>query len=197
MIGGLFILMLVGFYFTLNKLSTLSRDFQNFESQTRLQNQINNFPAATTTPSEADQSAPTADATSEVVIPTSIIFNASSSPVLTPQTNLTVTVENVAKAQDGTITVNVKIFSSEAGSYSAIDAKGLFELVDLNGSNQNPLSATDSFNSIPPQNAVTGSLTFKTDPRNTTVILQIGGGDQIRFYQFDFVKQNYKEMILG
>lgn len=197
LMSGLLILILVGFYFTLNKLNALDTAFKNLQSQNQLNSQSNNPPSATTTPAQTNQSVPTVNNQNTTDVPTSIIFNASSSPLLTPQTNLTVTVADVAEAKDGTITVNIKVFSNEASSYSAIDISGLFQLIDLNGTNQNPLSVTGSFNSIPPQNAVTGSLTFKTDPQNKTIILQVGAGDQIKFYQFDFNNQTYKETILG
>lgn len=205
--GVLILIIIIGFYFMVNKLNSLNQTIQNLQNQNQpSQNQKNQtiLPDLSSSTNNNNQSpAPTSSSptnTSSLIdIPTSIIFTASSSPLLTPQTALTITIQDVSEASDGTITVNIKVFANNATSYSALDAQNDFQLVDTTGggNNQNPLAVSSQLNAIAPQNAVTGSVTFKTNPGNANIILQVGSGDQIKFYQFNFANQTYKETILG
>lgn len=137
---------------------------------------------------------------SAVEIPASIIFPAVSSPLLLPQSNLTITIEKFVKSPaDDTITLNLKIFTNETFSYSALEISGLFALVDLEkGEMQKPARATGSFNSLPPQSATPGQIIFNLDETSKNIfILKIGADENAKFYELDFNKRMYRETSVG
>ena len=202
----LFVLIaLVGFYMAFDKIATLSTTVSNLElaqqikdkSATPSQNEAGttvNIPVATS--SEAQQPAP---AQNDIVakIPAAIIFNTLSDAALQPQATTTITVESVSKKNDGTIQVNIKAYTPNATSYTAIDPRGIFWLVNLNGDNIMVSQVSGQFQSMPPQSSTTGQLIFKPTTDSNNIILQIGNGDMAKFYQFDFTKLTYKETVIG
>ena len=105
--------------------------------------------------------------------------------------------ESVVKKDDGTTVLNLKVFSSEATSYSAFEARDFFEMIKLDGDNQKPLKAEGQFASIPPKSAVYGTIIFKIKIAEQKIILQMGAGENLKFYEFDFEKENYKETVIG
>lgn len=131
-------------------------------------------------------------------IPTAIIFQTMSSPTLLPQTSITLAVQSVSRAPDGTLTVSFKAYTNLATSYSAIDPSTLFQVIPTNtGTNQAPNGVNGSFSSMPPKSVVSGSVTFTTDPSKNSVILQMGTADTATFYTFDFAGKTYKETPIG
>jgi len=198
-------LVLAGFYFIFNKLSDVRTDLNNLQLAFQMFSKESKEPAANP-PSEtpADNAAnpppPSQDKNQGgITIPTAIIFDTLSSPTLQPQTKITVTVEDVTKTNDGTVTANIKVFSGEASSYSALDVRGLFTIInlELEGENQTPVEVTSQFNSIPPKSAVTGTVVFKIEAAKNIIILQVGSGDNVKFYEFNFSKKTYKETVIG
>ncbi|MEK7465371.1 MAG: hypothetical protein AAB631_01180 [Patescibacteria group bacterium] len=196
-------LALTGFFFMFDKIGNLQSEVKNLELALQLAEQKNTasaqpsmptLPAPTNPPAPAPTSTPTQ---STVEIPTAIIFTASSSPLLAPQTSLSVTVESAARAEDGTLTLSIKVFTSQASSYSALDTKSFFELVDLNGDNQSPVAITGAFSSMPPKSAITGTVQFQMLPAKKTGIIQMRTGDDMKFYEFDFEKRTYRETVIG
>ncbi|MDI6733923.1 MAG: hypothetical protein QMD50_00310 [Patescibacteria group bacterium] len=196
------LLVLSGFYLIFDKISSIKSDVQNLELKLELisqnkkespiitQNEPTKNPEATsTTPTNQNQTA--------IVMPTAIIFDASSSPVLQPVTKITITVDTLSKSDDGSIKVNFKAFTNEATSYSALEPRDLFQLINLNGDNQKPIDLSGQFNSIPPKNAVSGSVIFKIPPTQDLIILQTGSGENLKFYEFNFLRKTYKETVIG
>ena len=202
----LFVLIaLVGFYMAFDKIATLSTTVSNLELSQQIKDKAatpdQNISAATTntpvtTSSAQQQPAPTQ---SDIIakIPAAIIFNTLSDPALQPQATTTITVESVSKKSDGTIQVNIKAYTPNASSYTAIDPRGIFWLVNLNGDNVMVSQVNGQFQSIPPQSSTSGQLILKPATDSDNIILQIGNGDAARFYQFDFTKLIYKETIIG
>lgn len=187
------IAVLAGFYFVLNKINVLENELANLR-----------FPSGE---NMAPEDAETATGTENVianetpnsaVIPAAIIFDVLSSPVLSPQTKITVTVEKFSRAPDGTLSVQLKAFTNEATAYSALEPRDLFEIVDLqSGQNQRAVKTGGNFGSIPPKSSVSGELTFKTDPAKTKIILQINASAGLKFYEIDFTRRTYKETAIG
>lgn len=189
---------LSGFYFIFDRISNLKSDIKNLEFSIELLKKdialtppeappLNEPPANTSPPPENQ----------EIKIPTAIIFEASSSPLLSPQTKITITIENVAKAPDGTISVNIKAFTAGADAYSALEPRNLFELVNFSGDNQKPIQVNGSFDSIPPKSTISGSIIFKINATQNNLILQIGGTDSVKFFEFNFTRKTYKETAIG
>lgn len=147
-------------------------------------------PPSPTLPTSSEQ-------TEGIVIPTSIVFTASSSPTLEPQTPLTITVEKATK-KENQIVFQIKVLAKEAESYSAIDLSNLFHLFDLNsGESAIPAEIKGSFQALPPKSSRTGSVIFNLPFNQNKIILQTGDENQSNFYEFDFLKKTYQETIVG
>jgi hypothetical protein len=195
------LLVLAGFYFIFDKMSSLQATVNSFERQaaaealvpTPAQPQIPTPtpPPATSTPTT------TTPQDSSLTIPTAIIFSASSSPALQPQGRLTVQVEKAVKSSDGTITLSIKVFTGEVTSYTSFDPKDVLQILNLEGDNTTSSLVTGSFSSMPPKGAVTGSVLFKTDPARGTFILQVGPVETAKFYEFDWSRKTYTETVVG
>lgn len=201
-IAILAIVIAVLFYFIFNQLNILDSQVKNVELNLELALRSD---VATSTVSSTSMSAST-DTTNNPpvveqgggsIIPTGIILNATSSPLLQPQATIVLIVQDVAKQTDGKIFVHLKASTEKAQSYSAIDPKEFFQLVSLSSDNQQALAVDGAWNSMPPQGTVQGTVMFQIDPSQTSVILQTGKGDAVKFYQFDFQTKTYKEVVLG
>lgn len=200
---GLLILALlagIGFFFMFEKINALETTLKNFE----LQGAIGGQSQATSTPGAAtssDSTIPSSTASSSVSglkkIQTAIIVLALSDPRLQPQTALTVSIEDVTRAPDGTLTVAMKAFANAATAYSAFDPASVVSIISLEDGKTTTGTASGSFGSIPPKSSALGAITFKTDPTAATLVLQIGSGDSTKYYEFDFSNLTYRETIIG
>ncbi|MDO8557400.1 MAG: hypothetical protein Q7R98_02970 [Candidatus Jorgensenbacteria bacterium] len=190
-----------GFLLMSDRIGSLSTDLKNTQSQLEMANgsisspqtgsqQTNTTPVQNVTP---QQTAPQ----NSVSIPTAIIFTTQSSPALSPQTSITVTVEDARRETDGTLTLDLKVFTDTASGYSAFDPKSSIEVLNLSGDNIKATEVNGQFASIPPKSAATGNIVFQTDASRNTVIIQIGSGDSMKFYEFNFTKKTYKETTVG
>ena len=106
------------------------------------------------------------------------------------------TVESAKREVDGRVTMGIKVFSGEATGYTALDPRTLFELLNLEGENIKANGMTGSFSTIPAKGAVSGTLTFQTDPARRTIILQVNL-PEAKFYEFDFDRKTYKQAEVG
>lgn len=154
----------------------------------------NGTSTATSTPNSTSTQSGGGNAVS---IPTGIIFNTLSSPILQPQSTVTVTVTSVSLASDGTLTVGLKAYTNQATSYSALNPADVLEVIDLQNGNQSPVSTTGNWSSMPPGGVVNGTVVFKINPSATSTILQIGPQSSANYYEFDFSTQSYKQTVLG
>lgn len=189
----LIIVMIVGFYLVLSNIQETKKDINKISSnieETVSDGTVTPGKQATSTDESQNSNLDT------TTIPTAIIFEAQSSPLLEPQTDLTVTIEKVTKSENGQVMLDIKVYTNNAESYSALQPSNLFELVNLSEGNQKPLRIKGSFDSIPPQSAVTGQVTFKVEGSDE-VILQIQSKEGLKNYRFNFENQNYEEAILG
>ncbi|MEK7626646.1 MAG: hypothetical protein AAB399_00565 [Patescibacteria group bacterium] len=198
-------LVLGGFYLIFDKISGLETEVKNVELNYQLasKNSTAETPtiSVTSTPETAGnppvQNPSAESASTDITIPTGIIFTASSSPTLQPQTPVTITIESVIKKSDGSIVVQMKTFTSQATSYSAIDPKTFIQYVSLDSENQDPANASPIFASMPPKSVNTGTVIFYANPDKTVIILQMGRGDNPTFYEFNFTKKTYRETVVG
>lgn len=197
-----------GFLLIFDTIGSLRGDIKNLESSVNLvmkwkseNEKIVTQPTAPTTPETSGVKNPPQESETntvqDITIPSAIIFETKSSAALLPQINITVTVEGVAKSSDGTIIVNFKAFTSQATGYSALEPRDFFELVSLEGDNQKVVKVDGQFSSIPPKSASSGAAYFKVVPTQNTIILQIGTGENLKFYEFNFLKKTYKETVIG
>ncbi len=201
-IFGVFaIAVLIVFYIVFDQISTLDTHVKNVELnlELALKSDIATSTASSTIPPlpTGDANPPITEQGESIAIPTGIVFNATSSPLLQPQATIVFIVQDVAKQADGKVFVHLKASTERAQSYSAIDPKDFFQLVSLSSDNQRALGVDGAWSSMPPQGTVQGTLMFQVDPSQTSLILQVGKGDAIKFYQFDFQTKTYKEVVLG
>jgi len=149
-------------------------------------------------PEPAPTSTPNTDNTAaQNAISTAIILQTKSSPALLPQTDVTITIQNVARSADGTVAVNFKAYTSNANGYSAITPSTLFQLISMDGTAETANTVNGSFSSMPPKSVITGNVTFSSDPSKSSIILQVGATDVAHFYTFDFINKTYKETPIG
>lgn len=198
----LIIVLISGFYFILSDLQSIKRSVANLDLNFELlySNRIPEsvIPGSAATSTEEEEREEVGRKPLEGTrIPTAILFNKQSSPALSPQTLLTISLEEVVKGKEGVVTMRVKVFTSRAVSYSAIDLAGVFELVNLEGQNQRPIKVSGALDSMPPESAVNGEVVFKIPADQNSIILQINIEDGINYYRFDFNKKSYEEAILG
>ena len=194
---------IVGFYVAFDKIATLSTTVSNLELANQIKSKSEETPVAPTpTPAPTNQPAqtnqPAGDATDVIAkISTAIIFDVNSSSSLLPQATTTITIDNVSKLKDGTLTADIKAFTSNASSYTAIDPKSLFWIINVDGSDVLATDAKGQFSSMPPKSSVSGQIIFKPASDRNSYIFQVGTGDDTKFYEFDFAKKTYKETIIG
>ncbi|MDP1706204.1 MAG: hypothetical protein Q8L36_00015 [bacterium] len=132
-------------------------------------------------------------------IPTSIIFSTLSSPLLLPQSALTITLEKASfSAINQTVTLHTKIFTSESDSFNAIEPTPLFSLFNKeNGELKTPAALEGLFNQLPPRSAVPGKIVFPAEPNQDVFIFKIGENEKAKFYEFNFKERTYKETTVG
>lgn len=196
------IIAIVGFVAVLSDINSLRTDVHNlklaFEVFSLQENASGTAPAATA-PKNAEENKPvsTPPRENKTVIQTAIFTEVISSPLLNPQVPLTLTVESVEKAEDGTVTVAFKVLSDKAENYSALSPRDFFEIVNLTGQDQSPLRVEGEFESIAPRSAVSGKVFFKIGADDTSFILRVGTLENARFYEFNFKNRSYKETVIG
>ncbi len=201
-LGILAIVIAVLAYLAFSQIGSLNSDIKNLQMnlELALRSDFATSTASSATTSiqtGATNNQPIVEQGGSIVIPTGIVFNATSSPLLQPQAIITLIVQDVAKQTDGKVFVHLKASTEKAQSYSAVDPKEYFRLVSLTSDNQQALAADGAWSSMPPQGTVQGTLMFQIDPSQTSLILQVEKGEEVKFYQFDFQTKTYKEVVLG
>ncbi|KKU15509.1 hypothetical protein A3I34_02965 [Candidatus Jorgensenbacteria bacterium RIFCSPLOWO2_02_FULL_45_12] len=197
-----------GFFATWSYISSLRTDVKNMELSFEFQKQNTGGIASSTdkitVAEQADKESPSGSQNpaekedAGIKIPTGVIFSELSSVALLPQTQLKVTIDSVIRYKDGQITVNFKAFTDTASSYAAFEPKYVFGLINPeNGDEQKAFKLDGKFDSIPPKSASSGTLTFQGFPERQTIILQIGSGEDIKFYEFNFTDKTYKKTEIG
>lgn len=192
---------IVGFYVAFDKIATLSTTISNLQLTQQIKNQGTAStpiptPAPTTQTTSTNQSA-VAQPDLVAKISTAIIFETNSSSALLPQASTTLTIENISKMSDGSIVADIKAFTSNATSYTAIDPKEIFFVVNTDGNSETATQVNGRFQSMPPKSSVSGQVIFKPSTARDSYIIQVGTGDDTKFYEFDFVKKSYKETVIG
>ncbi len=192
------ILTLVGFYLVLNEINTLRNEVRNLEVALEMSKKESEVISEATSTDIREEPLMLKEEKISV-IPTAIIFETLSSPLLEPQTKITLTIESISKRGDGRVDVHIRAFTSEATAYSAIQPQNFFELIDLAAGGQSikPVETIGAFDSIPPKSAVSGRVTFKIAPEKNSIILQLNYDNTIKYYELDFNKKTYKETAIG
>ncbi len=188
-----------GFYLVLSDIRDVREQAQNLELNfdllyDKLAGGVETIaPEGTKTPTST---LPAETGTGTLVL-TAVLFTADSSPLLSPQTELTVVLERVTKTAEGVVALGIKAYTNQANSYSALEPANFFEFLNPNGPNLKPLKVRGDFNSIPPQSSVSGEVVFKVPPETKQVILEIGAKEGVKYYEIDFEARSYREAVLG
>ncbi|MEW6617084.1 MAG: hypothetical protein AB1333_01545 [Patescibacteria group bacterium] len=205
-IALVFVFALTGFFFVFDSIGTLRADVRNVEMALELANKERQatpveqpikkeVPEIKNTTSSEEQAPETV--TSVATVPTAILMDVQSSPTLLPQTNLSLSVESISKNSNNTLSINFKIYTNKATGNSSIDPSKIFSIVALDGNNIESFKTNGQFSSIPPKSMISGSILFRISQAQNTVILQIGYGENIKFYEVNFSEKSYKETVIG
>jgi hypothetical protein len=132
-----------------------------------------------------------------IKIPTAILLPIISDPSLKPTTSLNLTIPEISRNLDGTLVLQLKVFTDKALGYTALNPKDIFSIVNLEGDDTQAYEVKGQFNSMPAKSSTSGSLFFQTNPTKSSLILKIKMNDEIRFYELDFKNKTYKETVIG
>jgi len=201
-----FVFMVAGFFFVFDAIGTLRTDVRNVEMALELANKERQatpvepaakkeIPEVKNTTSSENQTSETVKTTATVL--TAILMDIQSSPILLPQTNLSLSVENINKNSDNTVSVNFKIYTNKATGNSSIDPSKIFSIVALDSDNIESFKTNGQFSSMPAKSVISGSVLFRISQAQNTLILQVGYGENIKFYEVNFSDKSYKETIIG
>jgi len=205
-IALVFVFTLTGFFFVFDSIGTLRTDVRNVEMALELANKERQATPVEQPIKKVDQEPKNATSSDEqaaevvtsiATVPTAILMDVQSSPTSLPQTNLTLSVESINKNSNNTLSVNFKIYTSKATGNSSIDPSKIFSIVALDSDNIESFKTNGQFTSIPPKSVVSGSLLFRISQAQNTVILQVGYGENIKFYEVNFSEKSYKETVIG
>jgi hypothetical protein len=180
----------------LNYISKLEDRIEEIEMNTKLNNNNNNDNLNVSNNEESEELTPVKE--NDDVISTAIIFKTQSSPLLLPQTEITISVEKIVKEKEtGIIKFYIKAFTNETDSYSALEPGNLFEIINPDGKNHKALKVEGSFDSIPPQSSKDGAIIFKLNENQNNFVISIDSKDEKKYYEFNFETNEYKEAVLG
>ncbi len=200
LIAGLAVVVVILFAIVFMQIGVLNSHVKNLESnfQIALQSGLSTSTTPIVTSSSTGTStSPVVEEGNGIVIPTSIAFVATSSPALQPQAPITFTVQDVTQDASGKIFVHISASTDKAQSYSATDPTQYFAIVNLNGPSKQADAVDGAWSSMPPQTTVQGTVMFQLDPSQTSIILQVGDGSSMTFYQFDFQAKTYKSIVVA
>ena len=179
-----------GFAYLYQQTKSLELQINNIELSKQYKNE------ATTTPdikvSDNNQSKEDVEDTS-TNIPSAIIFETKSSPTLSPQAPIVVTIESITPKTD-ILDINIKAFTSKASSYTALEMPSLVTILQGDGAIIKSKSTSTMWKSMPPKSFVTGTLSFPKQKDQKTIMVRIDNGTGITFYSFDLEKRTYKEV---
>lgn len=191
---------LAGAYFFLSSLWNLNNRLTNVEFAVGLKNQNTSTTDDDTTSSSPKLPilpSPETATSTEISLPTNIFFEASSSPTLLPQTILDVAIESLNKNSDGLVSLSVKISSSRAQSYSAINLNEIFAVIGSQGEVLRPYRLEGRFDSLAPRVSVSGRVFFLLPENQNLIMLRLGYPENASYYEVDFSKKEYRETFLG
>jgi hypothetical protein len=193
---------MVGFYFVFEKIASVKSDVTNLElsleilkrgTDTSLQTN-SNLP----TPTPVDNSNTETKNTNtgnEIKIPSTIVFELKANPEKKISSDIILNIDS-GTLSGSTLTFVIKAISLDATSSFSFSPKDLIQIVSLDGDNQKASSISGEFSNIQPKTTVEGMVVFRAESPKI-VILQVGYGDDIRFFEFNFETKTYKEVQLG
>ncbi len=198
------ILIGTGFFFVFDSIGTLRTDVRNLEMALELANKERQATIVIPTQKEETQGITTTttpeqipDATVLTAVPTAILMDMQPDGTSPSQANLSVSVESINKNSDGTISLNFKVYTNKATGNSSLDPSKIFGIISMDSDNIQPFRINGQFSAMPPKSVVSGSVLFRVSQGQSTIIFQIGSGENAKFYEVDFFKKTYKETVIG
>ena len=200
-IGGLALIVAlavgVGTFVVYDRTSQLQMEIELLKvSGTKIENSDNETQPEISPTSTPQEETPIPDSTT-IRIPTGILLPVPSDPSLKPITSLNLTIPEVSRSADGTLALQLKVFTDQAGGYTALNPKEVISIVNFTGDDIQAYEIKGQFNSMPAKSSTSGSLLFQTDPTKNSLILKIKMGEELKFYELDFKNKTYKETVIG
>lgn len=133
----------------------------------------------------------TSETTTETLLPilTSIVYSNANDN----SDNIVFSIQSVGKTSEGTIVVSFKVLTYETNNVTSIDPGELVKLIEPSGQTIVARVLQGSFVNMQPNHESTGNAIFFTSTNQDKVFLQIGRGERIKFYEFDFLTRSYRQ----
>lgn len=203
----LIILIIVGFIILLQKFSVLEKSVSLNEENKSVSLEDGNLNLGTSESGKGEVLDETSnenkgndnvDFSQTKTINSNILFRAEGFNISNGEkVNLPILINKVTKDPLGRLNVSLKVFTDQVNATTSLEIGDFVEVFNMTGNNIKVESVKGAFKRIPPQSSIDGILTFIINPDLDSVILQVGNGDDINFYEFNFKDGTYKLTTVG
>ncbi len=125
-------------------------------------------------------------------IPTSIVYIKGESP-----TKVVLVIESVGKTEKGTVLVTFKALTLEATRTTTVNPAGLLALIPPEGSETRPDFVQGNFVNMAPDQIYPGNAVWNVPAGRTSVILQVGEGEGVVFFEFNFNTKTFQQVEIS
>lgn len=126
------------------------------------------------------------------VIPASIVYIANDSP-----NKVVLAIESVGKTEKGTVIVGIKALTFEATSATSINPTNFLALIPSTGGEIHSDFVQGNFTNMSPGGSYAGNVIFTMPAGRSTLILQVGTGQAVVFFEFDFSSKTFRQIEIS
>lgn len=126
------------------------------------------------------------------VIPTSILYVASETP-----NKVVLSIESVGKTEKGTVLVAIKALTFETSNVTSVDPSNFLALIPPEGVEIRPNFIQGNFTNIAPNGSYAGNAIFSVPAGRNSIILQVGSGQGVVFFEFDFNAKTFRQVDIS
>ncbi len=127
-----------------------------------------------------------------VEIPTSIVYIASEAPE-----KVVLSIESVGKTDKGTVLVALRVFTLEASRATSINPADFLALIPPEGNETRPDFIQGNFTNMAPGGNYQGNAIFTVPAGRTSIILQVGRGEGVVFFEFNFANKTFRQVEIS
>lgn len=127
-----------------------------------------------------------------IQIPTSIVYIASDAP-----DKVVLTIESVGKTEKGTVLVALRTLTLEASGVTSVIPDNFLALIPPEGSEVRPDFVQGNFTNMAPGRSYDGQAVFTAPAGRNSIILQVGRGENIFFFEFNFSTKTFKQVEIS
>jgi|SRR3989344_5808873 len=126
------------------------------------------------------------------VIPASIVYVASDSP-----NKVVLAIESVGKTEKGTVLVAIKALTFEAEGATSLNPANFLVLIPRTGGEIHADFVQGNFTNMAPGASYAGNVVFTMPAGRSTLILQVGSGQAVVFFEFDFNEKTFRQVEIS